>query len=132
MIDLQDDLQANKALTRAFVEALGRDRIADAIALMGNDAVWWSPGRTMPPEALLESYRGIRPLLKGPLGLAIRTVTAEADRVSLEAQSDVELTTGARYNNNYHFLFLISGGKIVEIREHNDTLHAAQIFGPLG
>ena len=68
-------------------------------------------------------------MLAGPLSLKVHGVTAEGDRVAVEAESHVQLKNGKTYNNTYHFLFLFRDGKIYQAREYNDSQHAAEIFG---
>lgn len=54
--------------------------------------------------------------------------TAEGERIALEMESYGELTNGKVYNNYYHFLVTVSGGKITALREYMDTYHAKLIF----
>ena len=56
-------------------------------------------------------------------------MTAEDDRVALEAESHGVHKSGKQYNNHYHFLFRIRDGKIAEIKEYADTAHARDVLG---
>ena len=55
-------------------------------------------------------------------------MTAEGERVALEAESHGTHKSGKKYNNHYHFLFRIRDGKIAEIREYADTAHARDVL----
>lgn len=57
--------------------------------------------------------------------LQILGITAEGDRVALEAQSSglTHPRTGRHYQNFYHILFRIKDGKVMLLKEYQDTLH---------
>lgn len=55
-------------------------------------------------------------------------LTAEGDRVAVEAESSGETATGRTYNNQYHFLFEVRDGKIQAAREYLDTLYAKEVL----
>ena len=123
--------EANRALAVKFLTLLGNDKMKEAFDMMGDNGVWWTTARTQTPEQLLTGYEAVRKHLKGPIEIYIDGTTAEGDRVAVEAHSRAERINGAIYQNHYHFLFHIRGNQFTEIREHNDTHHAAQIFGDL-
>ena len=62
------------------------------------------------------------------LAITIKGLTAEGDRVAVEAESYGELVNGKVYNNEYHFMIEMSGGKISAVREYLDTIHAKEIL----
>ena len=98
--------------------------------LLTDDVSWWVPGRGIVPTAEFQGMAsGFRTMLAGPFSLTVHGVTAEGDRVAVEAESHGLLTNGKTYNNTYHFLFLFRDGKIYQAREYNDSAHAAEIFG---
>ena len=53
-------------------------------------------------------------------------VTAEDDRVCVEAEIHGPLSAGGEYNNQFHFLFRTRGDQLVEIKEYMDTFHVSQ------
>ena len=55
-------------------------------------------------------------------------VTAEGERVAVEAESNGELANGREYRNRYHFLFVVAGGKVKRITEYVDTLYAQRLL----
>jgi ketosteroid isomerase-like protein len=61
---------------------------------------------------------------KHRIHLKIHGMTAEEDRVAMEAESYlVEPNTGRIYNNLYHYLFRIRDRQISLFKEYQDTLH---------
>ncbi len=98
--------------------------------ILTDDVSWWVPGRgTVTKSEFKVMADGFRAMLDGPFSLTVKGVTAEGDRVAVEAESLGLLKNGKTYNNTYHFLFLFRDGKIYQAKEYNDSQHAAEIFG---
>jgi uncharacterized protein len=55
-------------------------------------------------------------------------LTAEEDRVAMEAKSYGEMNSGKVYQNIYHIMHIVKDGKILTVREHMDTEHATATF----
>ena len=66
--------------------------------------------------------------LAGPITMRFGDITAEGDRVWLEADSEATLANGNAYQNHYVFLFRFDGGKIIELKEFVDTLHVYRVI----
>jgi ketosteroid isomerase-like protein len=79
-------------------------------------------------KAIVENFGSA---LKGPMKMIIDGVTAEQDRVAVEAHAVAELANGKSYRNTYHFLFVFEKGKIKRAKEYNDSKHAAETLGAL-
>jgi ketosteroid isomerase-like protein len=61
----------------------------------------------------------------------IHGLTAEEDRVAMEAESHVANSQNGRvYNNFYHYLFRIRDGKLSLFKEYQDTLHLFDYVSP--
>src|ERR1700691_181464 len=125
------NIDDNKKLVRSFFENLsGGNAPADFDAL-GDAATWWIQGnilslsgtRTKPQFAELLGQISSR--IDGPLTLRVKGVTAEGDRVAVEAESFAKMKSGKTYQNRYHFLCEVRDGKIQAVREYLDTMHAA-------
>jgi ketosteroid isomerase-like protein len=109
----------------AAMEAGGLDE-----SILTDDVSWWVPGRGTVTKAEFQGMAGwFRTQLVGPMTLKVHGVTAEGDRVAVEAESLAQLVNGKTYNNTYHFLFLFRDGKIYQAKEYNDSQHVADIFG---
>ncbi|QGZ95935.1 nuclear transport factor 2 family protein [Terricaulis silvestris] len=124
--------EANVAVARQFYDCFSAGDLEGVMATMSEDARFRVPGK--PDEfgsAGWYDKAKIRRLfelmisrLKNGLRMEVLSVLADGDRVALEVASDGELENGRRYNNEYFVLFTIANGKIKEVREYNDTLHA--------
>jgi ketosteroid isomerase-like protein len=99
-------------------------------SILTEDVSWWVPGRGTVTKAEFKGMSdGFRSMLDGPFSLTVKGVTAEGDRVAVEAESYGKLKNGKIYNNTYHFLFLFRDGTIYQAKEYNDSQHAAETFG---
>ncbi|MGO9057950.1 MAG: nuclear transport factor 2 family protein [Candidatus Binataceae bacterium] len=122
----------NKQLVSELFGHLSAGRREQLLEMLADDATWWAPGMgTMPKRQFAEMVKQMDAILKGPIRLTIKGMTAEDDRVAVQAESDGDLVNGKHYHNTYHFLVVIRGGKIREVKEYNDTKYAADVFGDL-
>ena len=81
-------------------------------------------------DQLPEFMGGI--LSQFPEGLHFRVtgITAGGDRVAVEAESEGHHQNGRTYHNQYHFLFILRDGKIVQMKEYLDTMRAHEFLVP--
>jgi ketosteroid isomerase-like protein len=93
---------ANKALVRTFFDALSRADVEAVRELYAEDFELWTA--------------------------SIDAMTAEGERVAVEAKSEGVHTSGARYHNRYHFLLVVRDGRITELKEYLDTEHAREVL----
>ncbi len=118
----------NRVTALKMVASMGAGGLDETI--LTDDVSWWVPGRGTVTKAEFKGMaEGFRTMLDGPFSLTVKGVTAEGDRVAVEAESLGKLKNGKTYNNTYHFLFLFRDGKIYQAKEYNDSQHAAEIFG---
>jgi ketosteroid isomerase-like protein len=125
----------NKEAARRFVEGMGQDfvrAIDDAMAedcrivTMGTTPISGERGKA---EALEAAALVIHIFPKG-LPTVIHSMTAEDNRVAVEAESFATHVSGKPYNNKYLFLMRFRDGKLIELKEYLDTELAAKFFGP--
>lgn len=127
----------NKQQVRRFLAHFRRASVPDLLAAMSKDATWWIPGR---PDLFPAAGTKSRDDMAGIWGSLFRHMTnglemtaigmvAEGDKVAAEVRSRGDLTDGRVYENQYHMLFTLRQGKIVEVREYADTLLIANLFG---
>jgi hypothetical protein len=120
----------NKTLISKYFSYLADGRVADALALTGDDCVFWLPGQgNLTKAGINDLLSGFMSQVAGSMRLSIVGVTAEGDRVAVEAEGAADLKNGRRYENKYHFLFEVKHGVIVAVREYTDT---APVFASLG
>lgn len=128
---MNSDLSRAKQMAREFFDLANKDGLEAAVAILPDDCIWWNAKTVTDREGILEVARSVTQQLAEPLSFTILTMTAEDDRVAVEAQSSALLTNGSRYANQYHFLFFLRGDEIARVNEHCDTDHAVSIFGAL-
>ncbi len=123
----------NKELARRFVDAISKGDIETIQRSFADDGTVWTLG-TMPisgtftkDQVSMASRRVLELFPKG-LKMTIKGITAEDDRVAIEAVSHGIHSSGREYSNTYHFLMRARDGKIVEWREYMDTMHANDVL----
>ncbi len=129
-------LEANKQLAAEFFAHFGRKDVKAAMDMMTADGTWWIGGKpALFPICGLKTKAEMTALLDSLVpgtrdGLAItpKGMTAEGDRVAVEAESFGVLGNGRTYNNEYHFLLTIRDGKIAAVKEYLDTMHTADVL----
>ena len=129
--------EASRQVVTQFLDRFNAGDFDAAFALMADDATWWLP--TDVPGGMTMSKRAMHASM-GTLGDAFREspkmvrgrVTAEDDRVSVEQHSRGGVTRGgASYANDYHMLFQLRDGLIVEVREYMNPVLAAAFMAEL-
>jgi uncharacterized protein len=119
-----------------MLQAVGAKSAAAIGELMAPDATWWVVGSgdrettAAPRGPFLDSIEErLDQLFAGPVSFTVKGITAEGDRVAVEADSSAQLTNGKTYANMYHFLFTFTpDGKITAVREYNDTAYMRASF----
>lgn len=125
--------ERNKELARVFLDALSRadqDLVAD---LYAEDFQLWTAGSlpfsgTSDRTTALAGMPQILGLFPDGITFTIHAMTAEGDRVAIEATSAGTTFRGDRYRQTYHFLLRARAGKIVELKEYMDTEHARSVL----
>ena len=124
-------MEQNRATALKLVATLGAG--APDMSLMTDDAIWWAPGRGEYGNAAFAKIAGgFAGMFKSPSKITVDGITAEGDRVAIEAEGHAELTNGKIYRNRYHYLFIFRDGKVCRAKLYNDTQHAAEIQGRVG
>jgi uncharacterized protein len=129
------------ALGLAFMEALWAANFDACDAMLSDDAVWYfqlgmpqaqdGRGRVWPAR---EAMRRVAADLFGKFddaGFSVQTnrITAAGGAVALEYEASGRTARGAAYQNYYVTVLTVSGGKITEVRPHNDTAHMLALIG---
>ncbi len=127
----------NKELVAAFIEAMRVSDVDKLTTMISGDFSWWIAGR---PEYLQTAgehdkdffigfFGGGADLFPNGAEFAVAGMIAEGDKVAVEANMKATTAMGSQYDNSYHFLFTIEGGKISRMKEYMDTYHAKTTFG---
>ena len=123
-------IEANKAAARRFIANLTKDVIEEA--MLAPDFTYWTI-RTgiIPRDGITAPGAKMGRLFDGQMTITETGITAEGDRVAMEAKSEGRLISGKRYSNIYHFLFVFApDGRPREVREHMNTAHFTETLGP--
>lgn len=122
------DIEANKAVVRRYMQAVVDGDIDTIEALQHPDVKWWILGfGNMDRATFTASVKGGLIAAK-ERRVGITGLTAEGDRIAVEAWSEM-VFPDKLYRNQYHNLLVIRDGLIVEGREYMDTRAAAAAFG---
>jgi uncharacterized protein len=130
-------LDANKRLVRDFLDHYANARYDTALAMLAPDARWWIPGHPQEfpaagwaDKATVERRLAANlKLLPNGIEIIVGDMTAEGERVAVEAESKAKLANGMLYHNRYHFLFVVRDGRIHAVKEYLDTLHVVNTLG---
>ena len=130
-------LDANKQMVREFLDHYAQGRYDAALGMLAPDSRWWLPGHPQEfpaagwvDKATVERrLAGNLKLLPHGLDIIIGAMTAEDDRVAVEAESKAQLVNGTLYHNRYHVLFVLRDGRIHAVKEYLDTLHVVNALG---
>lgn len=121
-------LEQNKAVVLEFLDL--SSKAASVTHLYTPDAQSWDPLRgSVTVQHVIQMTKGFWEIAEPPIRMSIIAVTAEEDRVAVEAKSHAELLDGRVYENTYHFLFRVRDGRIHDIREHCNTIIPVAMFG---
>ena len=126
-------LDANKLVARKFFEHLSNGDIDALMGLYADSFTCWVAGSlpfsgTHRRAVIPAMVAGVRGVFPDGLRFTVHSMTAEADRVSVEAESHGKHISGKTYNNRFHYLFIIRDGKIQSFKEYFDTLHAHDVL----
>ena len=127
----------NKCIVETFCSHFQHADIDDVLAMMHDDATWWVNGKThlfsgagsKTRAQMTHIWEGLYILLDGGLEMQVLSMIAEGEYVAAEVRSHATTKRGAVYENDYHFLFRIVEGKIAQVKEYTDLMHAKEVFG---
>jgi ketosteroid isomerase-like protein len=126
--------ERNKRITREFFEAMSKGDTAKLLAAYHPSVRVYTMGHTL--LSGVRTLEEVAPLAAQVLGafpkgirFELKNITAEEDRVAVEAESDAVHVSGTPYHNYYHFLVRFSDdGRITEFKEYMDTELVTEIL----
>jgi uncharacterized protein len=126
-------VEANKKVVADFFENRSAGNGPAILAALADSATWWLAGNfalsgTRTKQQFAELLGGLGSKIDGPLTLKVTGVTAEGDKVAVEAESYAKMKSGKTYQNQYHFLITLHDGKIQAVKEYLDTAHADDVL----
>ena len=119
-------LEENKEFVRRFLDAMNRGDVQAIVDAYAADGYVWTMGNTLASgqydkQQISEFAGGIYEAFPKGIRFEVLNMTAEDDRVAVEATSEGEHVSGAPYRNRYHFLFTLRDGKLASLKEYMDT-----------
>jgi len=127
---------ANKKLVARFLGQFESGLANELLDMMSDEATWWVNGKPhLFAFAGLKTKVEMRPALdelfaffEGGLKMELKSLIGEGDTVAVEARSHGLTKSGKHYDNEYHMLFRLREGEIVELREYTDPMHAMEVL----
>lgn len=119
-----------EAVVEAFFAAITAGELPDA--LLTPDMTGWITTQGTLDKA---TYQGLVRLLArmtdGPLHVTVDAITAQDDRIVVEARSTGRLVNGEDYAQTYVYVLRMRGGLIASVAEHYNALVAQEKLVPL-
>lgn len=125
--------EENKELARQMLQALTNADVDWVREHYAEDFQIWVTGSlpfsgTNDKPGALAGMPAVLDLFPEGLTFSVRDMTAEGEKVAIEASSRGKTFRGDQYEQEYHFLMRARGGKIVEWKEYMDTEHARKVL----
>ncbi len=125
--------ERNKQLAKDFFDALNRGDTAALLDAYAEDGYCLTSGRTLisgkfSKAQIREAAGAIFQVFPQGIRFTLHNITAEDDRVAVEASSEGQHVSGQLYTNDYHFFFRFRDGKVTEFKEYMDTERVTDIL----
>ena len=125
--------ESNKQNVRDFFAAMNAGDVTAIVAAYADDGYLRTMGRTLISgqftRAQIQGAAGqIYEVFPQGIQFTIDAMTAEGDRVAVEAHSRGRHVSGKVYTNEYHFLFVFRDGKLAALKEYMDTERVTDIL----
>ena len=120
----------NYALAQAYLAAVTAGDLPDSL-LTDDMTAWLTTQGPISKAAYQGAIRLFARMAQSPIRFTVDALTAEDDRVVIEAHSQATLINGEEYGNTYVFSLRVRGGRIAWIAEHFNLLIAQEKLFPL-
>ena len=127
------EIERNKDIARRFFEAMSNCNVPAIIDAYDDDVKIYTMGNTLISGVVNKTQaREFAGQVLGAFPQGIRfevhNLTAEGDRVAIEAESFATHVSGKYYNNKYHFFMRLKNGLITEFKEYMDTEMVTEVL----
>jgi hypothetical protein len=131
--ELAMSIEENKRIILGFFENLSAGNGEAILGALADSATWWVQGNfplsgTKSKKEFAALVGDLGAKIDGGLRVKPKGITAEGERVAVEAESYAKMKNGKTYQNTYHFLFIVRDGKIQSVKEYLDTIHANAVL----
>ncbi len=118
--------EENKRRVEAFFDAMNAADSQRIAAAYAEDGTCWTSGNTlisgtMTKPQIVAGASAVLDVFPEGLAFTVHAMTAEGERVAVEAESNGQHVSGKWYRNLYHFLFEFRNGKLLRLKEYMDT-----------
>ena len=120
----------NYAVAEAYLAAVTAGDLPDSL-LTDDMTAWLTSQGPIPKSAYQGAIRLLARMCQSPIRFTVDAVTAEDNRVVIEAHSEATLINGEQYANTYVFSLRVRDGRIAWIAEHFNPLIAQEKLFPL-
>lgn len=126
-------VEGNVAVMRRFFDAMNTGDVATIIDSYADDGRCVTMGKTLisgsfDKDQIAMAAGRIYEAFPEGVHFVILDITAQDDRVAIEAESFARHVSGKDYHNEYHFLARLRDGKIAEFKEYCDTEHITDVI----
>jgi uncharacterized protein len=120
----------NHAVAQAYLSAVTAGDLPDSL-LTDDMTAWLTTQGPISKSAYQGAIRLLAKMCESPIRFTVDAVTAQDDRVVIEARSQATLINGQEYANTYVFSLRLRDGRIAWIAEHFNALVAQEKLLPL-
>jgi uncharacterized protein len=120
----------NHAVAEAYLAAVTAGDLPDSL-LTDDMTAWLTTQGTIQRSAYQSAIRLLARMCQSPIRFTVDAITAQDDRVVIEAHSQATLIDGQQYANTYVFSLRVRDGRIAWIAEHFNPLIAQERLYPL-
>ena len=120
----------NHAIAEAYLSAVTAGDLPDSL-LTDDMTAWLTTQGPISKAAYQGAIRLFARMAQSPIRFTVDALTAEDDRVVIEAHSQATLINGEEYGNTYVFSLRVRDGRIAWIAEHFNALIAQEKLFPL-
>ena len=120
----------NHAIAEAYLAAVTAGDLPDS--LLTDDMTAWLTTQGSISKAAYQGAIGLLArMCQSPIRFTVDAITAQDDRVVIEAHSQATLIDGQEYANTYVFSLRVRDGRIAWIAEHFNPFIAKEKLFPL-
>lgn len=125
--------ETNKQCVKNFIKAMNAGDTQTIVDTYADDGYLWTMGNTLisgkyTKAQISQAAGAIFEAFPKGITFTILAMTAEGERVAVEAESEGEHVSGKLYSNRYHFLFEFRNGKLLVLKEYLDTERVTEIL----
>jgi len=120
----------NHAVAAAYLSAVTAGDLPDSL-LTDDMTAWLTTQGPISKSDYQSAIRLLARMCQSPIRFTVDAITAQDDRVVIEAHSQATLIDGQEYANTYVFSLRVRNGRIAWIAEHYNPLIAQEKLFPL-